>query len=137
MSNYQVEIRKLKISEYQNLRKSTGWNFIDDEVVAKALNKDLFSVCVLDQNELVGIGRVIGDGAIYFYVQDVIVAPDHKKKGIGKLIMNSIEAFLQKNANDNSFIGLMAAEGVKDFYYKFGYIERSSDTPGMYKIIKK
>lgn len=137
MSNYHVEIRKLRVSEYQTLRKTTGWDSIKDDIVSKALARDLFSICVLNKNEVVGMGRIIGDGAIYFYVQDVIVVPKYKGKGIGKLIMDNIEFFLNKNANNNSFIGLMAAEGVKDFYHKFGYIERPENKPGMCKMIKK
>lgn len=110
---------------------------LEDWVVKKALKNDLYSVCVFDENNLIGIGRVIGDGGIYFYIQDVIVHPDYQGKGVGKTIMERIELFLRGKADNNSFIGLMAAEGVKDFYRGFGYEERAENRPGMYKIIKK
>ena len=97
----------------------------------------IFSICISDHDKVIGIGRVIGDGAIYFYIQDVIVLPEYQGKGIGKLIMKNIEEFIKKNANDNSFVGLMAAYRVKEFYHKYGYFERSNDKPGMFKIIKK
>ena len=58
-------------------------------------------------------------------------------EGIGKLIMDNIEKFLNREANNNSFVGLMAAEGTKDFYNMFGYIERPENRPGMFKMIKK
>ena len=83
------------------------------------------------------MGRVIGDGAIYFYIQDVIVLPEFQKFGLGKLIMNQIEAYLNKNAPHNAFIGLMAADGVQKFYEKFGYRQRPGGRPGMYKMISK
>ncbi|MBD77631.1 MAG: GNAT family N-acetyltransferase [Crocinitomicaceae bacterium] len=136
MNNITIEKRKLKVPEYQLFRDTTGWDFIDDKVVEKALEKDLFSICVFSDDKPIGMGRIIGDGAIYFYIQDVIVLPEYKNKGIGKLIMNQIEKFIAKTANNNSFIGLMAAANVKEFYYKFGYLERPDDRPGMYKTIK-
>ena len=50
--------------------------------------------------------------------------------------MENVEEYLSKTANNNSFIGLMAAEGVKEFYYKFGYKERPDSRPGMFKVVK-
>lgn len=137
MENYRIEKRKIKALEYQTLRQTTGWNPVDNDAVKKALEQDLFSVCVLDNDKVVGIGRVIGDGAIYFYIQDVIVDPDHQGKGIGKLIMDRIEDYLAKETSQNSFIGLMAAQGVTHFYEQFGYKKRPDNSPGMFKIIKK
>jgi hypothetical protein len=51
--------------------------------------------------------------------------------------MENIETYLREKANNNSFIGLMAAEGVIDFYLQFGYIKRPDNKPGMYKMINK
>ena len=51
--------------------------------------------------------------------------------------MNEIEAYLKENAFNNSFIGLMAADGVQKFYHKFGYLERANTRPGMSKLMKK
>lgn len=110
---------------------------LDDGVVKMALENDLFSIIIFDGNLPVGMGRVIGDGGIYFYIQDIIVHPEYQKSGIGKLIMERIEAFLSKSAPKNAFIGLMAAEGVKEFYHKFGYKERPENGPGMFKRISK
>ena len=137
MSNYKIEIRRLRTNEYQSLRKTTDWFQIEDEVVHNSLENDLFSICVSDNDKIIGMGRIVGDGAIYFYIQDVIVLPEYQGKGVGKLIMNHIEAFLNKNASNNSFIGLMAADGVTEFYQKFGYVERPENSPAMYKMFKK
>jgi len=135
--NYLIEQRKLKVSELQQMRGTTGWAKFEDSVVEKALENDLYSVCITDKGKLIGVGRVIGDGAMYFYIQDIIVIPEYRKKGIGRLIMASIDNYIQNNAYNNSFIGLMAADGVKGFYTKFGFAERRDNRPGMSKIIKK
>lgn len=133
---YIVEIRSIKIEEYQKLRSTTGWDMLSDDVVSMALARSLFSVCVLNNGEVIGIGRVVGDGALYFYIQDVIVMPHHQQKGVGKLIMKAIEEFLKSSAPKNAFIGLMAAKGVENFYLQFGYQPRPDDRPGMFRISK-
>ena len=102
-------------------------------MVDKALENDLFSVCARLNGKTIGIGRVIGDGAIYYYIQDVIVLEEYRNLGVGRQIMDSIEAFLQANAREGAFIGLMAAEGVISFYEKFGYFKRPEAGPGMFK----
>jgi GNAT superfamily N-acetyltransferase len=62
------------------------------------------------------MGRVVGDGGIYFYVQDVIVVPEWQRRGIGSEIMNAIMAFVGSNASPGAFVGLMAARGAAQFY---------------------
>lgn len=135
MKAFKFEARPIKVEEYQNLRGSTAWEKLNDSDVEKALKNDQFSICVMNDQNIIGMGRVIGDGAIYFYIQDVIVVPEFQKFGIGKLIMNQIEDYLAKNAPHNAFIGLMAASGVQTFYEKFGYKKRPDGRPGMYKMV--
>ncbi|HAQ62185.1 TPA: GNAT family N-acetyltransferase [Candidatus Delongbacteria bacterium] len=134
---YLIESRKIEVDEFQQMRKTTGWVMLEDSVVERGLERDLHSVCVSDNGKLIGVGRVIGDGAMYFYIQDIIVIPEYQKKGIGRLIMENIEDYIQKKAFNNSFIGLMAANGVKGFYTRYGFIERPDNRPGMSKLIKK
>lgn len=134
--NYRIEKRRVTLEEYQLLRSTTGWDMLDDLVVEKALKNDLFSICIFDESQLIGMGRVIGDGAIYFYIQDVIVHPNYQGIGIGEMLMQNIEEYLSEAANTNSFIGLMAAAGVSPFYERFGYEVRPENRPGMYKVIK-
>lgn len=135
--NLTIKKKRIALNEYQIIRKTTGWDMLDDSIVEKALENDLFSVCIYDANKLVGIGRVIGDGFIYFYIQDIIVIPEYQNRGIGKVIMDNIEEYLLEATNNNSFIGLMAATNVKGFYEKYGYNVRPESRPGMYKMIRK
>ena len=135
--DYTVEHRVPGIQEYQQLRNSTGWEALTDDVVGVALLNTLFAVCVMWNHKLIGSGRIIGDGGAYFYIQDVIVLPDHQQKGVGTMIMLELEKWLSENTFDHSFIGLMAAEDVKAFYKKFGYKERDASKPGMYKTVSR
>ncbi len=85
---------------------------------------------------VIGCGRVVGDGGIYFYVQDVMVLPAYQKQGLGRRIMDAIMAYIAAHARSNSFIGLMAADGVAPFYYRYGFGERPPNRPGMFRMWK-
>ncbi|WP_411032219.1 GNAT family N-acetyltransferase [Spongiimicrobium sp. 3-5] len=137
MNTYTVKTDALTATDYQGLRNTTGWHPITDSGVEKALARDLFSVCVYCDGKTVGMGRIIGDGAIYFYIQDVIVHPEHKGQGVGTLIMDAVEKFLSDAVTEYAFIGLMAAQDVAEFYNRFGYRKRPDHGPGMYKVITR
>jgi ribosomal protein S18 acetylase RimI-like enzyme len=125
--------------EYQKLREAVGWGNVDFEATEVGLHNSLFSVCIIYnyKNNVIGCGRLIGDGGIYFYIQDVIVLPEFQGKGIGKRIMASIMDYLKACAPPNVFVGLMAAKGVSRFYERYDFMERPADAPGMFKIWKK
>lgn len=129
--------RSPTVEEYQKLREAVEWWSVDPEATEIGLNNSLFSVCVIFKNEVIGCGRVVGDGGIYFYIQDIIVLPEFQGTGIGKRIMDAIMNYLKEHAHPNAFIGLMAAKGVSKFYEKYGFNERPPDRPGMFKTWEK
>lgn len=38
--------------------------------------------------ELLGMARVIGDGGLFYYIQDVIFIPEYQRQGIGTQLMD-------------------------------------------------
>ncbi len=122
------------VEEYIKLRNSVGWGIAEGESIQKGLSNSLYSVCIECRGDIIGMGRVIGDGALAYYIQDIIVLPEFQKKGTGKLIMNSIMEYLKKNCTPNTTVGLMAAKGVTPFYEKYGFIARPDEKhgPGMF-----
>jgi len=63
----------------------------------------------------IGMARVIGDGVINAYIQDVIIAPDYRGKGVGKAVMQALISQMRHNLPTNCTIGLMAAKEQDDF----------------------
>jgi hypothetical protein len=63
------------VKEYQSLRSTLGWPAPHGDVVKKSLINSLFCVCAYSGGALVGFGRVVGDGGLYFFIQDVMVEP--------------------------------------------------------------
>jgi len=126
--------RSPTVEEYLMLREAVGWGEKDFESTETGLRNSLYSVCVFIGKEIVGCGRVVGDGGIYFYIQDIIVLPEFQEKGIGKRIMDAVMDYLEAHAHPGAFIGLMAAEGASEFYEQYGFTERAPDRPGMFMI---
>ena len=122
------------VAEYQTLRRSTGWTMQPDETVQLGLDKALYSVCALASGRVVGCARVVGDGALYFYIQDLIVLREHQGRGIGRMMMDRVMAWLDKNAGPDAFIGLMAARSYSPFYDRYGFEPRPGNAPGMYLV---
>ena len=119
---------------YARLRDAVGWNEVDAAGVAEGLRATLFSVCFELYGETIGCGRVVGDGGIYFYLQDVIVTPEQQGRGYGRLIMGALMGFLDRTSRPGAFVGLMAAQGVAAFYERYGFVPRPEGRPGMYRV---
>jgi ribosomal protein S18 acetylase RimI-like enzyme len=81
---------------------------------------------------VIGHGRVVGDGGLYFHIQDVIVLPEYQGHGVGRAMMDAIMAYLGRAAKASAFIGLTAAGGKAGFYRRYGFNERAGDAPGMF-----
>jgi GNAT superfamily N-acetyltransferase len=122
---------------YARLRAAVGWDERPPDAVAAGLQRALYSVCGYEEDALVACGRVVGDGALYFYIQDVIVLPARQKNGLGRVVMDHIERYLSHHAPSNAFVGLMAAAGAAAFYRRYGYEPRPPDRPGMFKIVAR
>ncbi|MCJ7623503.1 MAG: GNAT family N-acetyltransferase [Anaerolineaceae bacterium] len=117
---------------YTLLRNTTGWDTLPDEVMQSGLHNSLFGVSVFDGDQIVGCGRVIGDGAMYVYIQDCIVLPEYQGLGIGSRIMHHLMGYITTQLPDCVFVGLMAAKDAAGFYEKFGFICRPQNRPGMF-----
>ncbi len=86
------------------------------ELTQKAFENSFRVVFVFDQNQLIGVGRAISDGAYEAAVYDIAVLPPYQGKQVGKLIIHEI----QRGLPDINII-LYARPGVEPFYKKLGY----------------
>jgi GNAT superfamily N-acetyltransferase len=119
-------------TEYNMLRKAVGWQCFEHERATFALSNSLYAVCAITNDQIVGFGRIVGDG-IYYYIHDVVIKPEYQKQGIGYRIMDKLMNYLDKNAPKHSgvFIGLMSAPGLEKFYGKYGLTFLPNDTTFM------
>ncbi|MCF6442665.1 GNAT family N-acetyltransferase [Pseudoalteromonas luteoviolacea] len=124
--------------EFVQLRADVGWGDTDLNMAALSLEQSLFHVTARMDLQLVGMGRVIGDGALFFYIQDLAVHPNYQQTGVGGMLMAQIESWLADSASKGATIGLMSAKGKESFYARYGYDQRSGMPLGygMCKFIK-
>jgi len=131
-----IEHRSPTVTEYTSLRDLVGWWETDENITDIALKNSLFSVVAIKHEAVIGYGRIIGDGGLYFYIQDLIVHPEFQNKGLGKSLMKELMDYIKANAKSGAFVGLMAAKGLEKYYEPFGFKARDEDAPGMYQVIK-
>ncbi|OEE31254.1 GNAT family N-acetyltransferase [Vibrio genomosp. F10 str. ZF-129] len=122
-------LREPTVNQYNLLRQSVGWESIEKYRANLALKNSLLSICALYEDELIGIGRVVGDGALYFYVQDIIVSPKYQNQGVGRKIMETIMSNINKMEKEGSgaFIGIMSDKELASLYEKFDFKFQSED----------
>ena len=54
----------------------------------------MYTLVAFKDGKAVGMGRIVGDGAIICYVQDLIIRPEVQGEGIGGLILETLKKFV-------------------------------------------
>ena len=111
--------------EIVKLYKAGGWwheEYDSKGIPALITGSFAFLIAVnTTTNHAIGMGRVISDGVSDSYIQDVVVLPEFRSKGIGKAI---IQRLLEHCINNKLlWIGLVAEPGTKEFYKHLGFTE--------------
>ncbi|MCK9860924.1 GNAT family N-acetyltransferase [Paenibacillus sp. ATY16] len=140
MANKQYEIIKRlpTVQEHKALWEAVGWGSIHIEMSGQSIAGSLYGVVVELEGEVVGMGRIVGDGAMYFYIQDVAIAPEHQKNGLGKLIVEQLLDYIKERRHENglAFVGLFASYGNDAFYEQFGFKDHSPGMTGMFTVFE-
>lgn len=89
-----MEIRRYTTyheAEVLSLYRSVGWAvYADDPAMLKAaFAGSLLVLGAFAQDELIGLVRAVGDGVSILYIQDVLVAPEHQRKGVGAKLLRA------------------------------------------------
>ena len=131
---------KLDVETYLDIRASVHWKVLRKEQAAKALNNSLYTVMAVENGKTIGMGRIVGDGAVICYIQDFVVRPEYQGTSIGRKMMERLIAHVEELRMDQSemMLCLMCAKGRERFYEKFGFIGRPTENlgPGMIQYLK-
>ena len=126
------EQRLPTLAEYTRLVKAVGWTgFVNLEVAPQALASSLFGVVACQGERVIAAGRVVGDGAIFFYLQDVMVLPEFQRQGIGNALVGELMIELTRRAPRQAFIGLFTGRNLAGFYEQFGFMGPETFLYGM------
>ena len=126
----------LQAEDFIRLRIQAGFVEIPVEHARKALRNGLMNVSAIYNGELVGMGRLVGDGAMYWYLQEIIILPQFQRKGIGTMIVNHLVDYARENSTTGKFttIGGVSAKGKDPFYEKIGFEVISNGIKKMIEI---
>lgn len=108
--------------EFLELFNSVGWER-ENEKIDKHRKSSTFTVCVYNENLIIGMARVVGDGS-YYTIYDVVVRKQYQGKGIGKYLMTEIISWYKTIEDDDTYLYLGASENKENFYQKFGFKAR-------------
>ena len=79
----------------------------------------------------IGMGRVISDGVSDAYIQDLVVLPSYRGKGIGTQIASLLVEHCKKAGL--SWIGLIAEPDSEEFYVPLGFERMPGHIPMIYR----
>lgn len=125
------------VSEHQALWEAVGWGNVNIELSAPSLANSVYGVVVTCEEAVIGMGRIVGDGAMYYYIQDVAVLPEYQGKGLGKKIIVRLMSYIEEHCVGAAFVGLFASHGNDKFYERFGFANHAPGMTGMFKVMDK
>ena len=138
MEEVQVELleNELSAEDFVRLKVATGFMERPLEQVERALQNDLYHVAAVSDGKVIGMGRLVGDGAMYWYLQEIML-PKYQGQGIGKRIVNKLLEHVRNTAIPGTGVevGLTAVKGKEPFYEKFGFSLGSSGMKKWMEIV--
>ena len=130
---------KLDFVAVLDLYASVGWSNYTNrpQQLEQAFHQSLFVMAAYDEDRLVGLIRVVGDGLTIVFIQDLLVYPQYQRQGIGRgLLQQMLERF-----KDVYQIQLATEQSDKNltFYQELGFRRQEDfDCTGMiYALDKK
>jgi GNAT superfamily N-acetyltransferase len=117
---YQVSTdkRRFNIALIHDFLRSSYWaRSIPRSVVTKSIRNSL-CFAVFHGREQVGFARVITDRATFAYLADVFVVPEHRGRGVGKMLVGRILAHRDMQGLRRILLSTDDAHGL---YAPFGF----------------
>lgn len=135
-ADYEISHEVPSVEDYLHLRLASGLTPRSMEAAEVGLPRTVTSVLVNYDHNIIGMGRVIGDGLCY-QVVDVAVLPEYQGRGIGKIIMSKLMNELKRIAPAEAYVSLIADGPASFLYRKFGFEETAPTSVGMAQWINK
>jgi GNAT superfamily N-acetyltransferase len=119
--NYSITTDKTKINinlTHDYLCNESYWaKNISLEIVKKSI-ENAVCFCMFYKEEQIGFARVITDKATFGYLADVFIVEQHRGKGLGKWLMQTIFDKEELQGFRSWMLGTKDAHGL---YEKFGF----------------
>lgn len=86
------EYRRYNEPEILRLYESVGWTAYTShpEALRKGFENSMLTLGAYEGDKLMGILRAVGDGYTVVFVQDILVFPEHQRKGVGSALLQAV-----------------------------------------------
>ena len=119
------------VADYCRLRDATGLSPKSEAAALRGLANTTYGVSLLRDGDVVGMGRIVGDGGCFHFVVDIAVVPALQGRGLGKRIMDALDGWLRANGETTAHVSLFADGDAKHLYARYGFA-RSEKSVGMF-----
>ncbi|MCE5090137.1 N-acetyltransferase [Staphylococcus devriesei] len=119
---------------YCDLRVKAGMSPKSEEAALKGLPNACYSITIYDDNVLIGMGRVIGDGGTAFQIVDIAVDPAYQGQGYGRIILEKVMTYIESIAMKGTYVSLIADYPADKLYEKLGFKSTEPKSGGMYIV---
>mgnify|MGYP004521847691 FL=1 len=121
------------------LRDLLGWKKVSEEQFVRSLKNTMCSVSIKNDDDVIAVGRVVGDYYTKGLLSDILVNPKYQGMGYGKIIINNLLEQIKDNLNTGDLFMLEASPtcGNRDFYVKCGLKYKPENQDGVYVWIEK
>ncbi|WP_036605601.1 GNAT family N-acetyltransferase [Paenibacillus assamensis] len=133
---YEIIERRPTVLEHKTIWEAVGWGNVNIDMTERSIANSVYTVVVVCDDQVVGMGRIVGDGAMYYYIQDVAILPEYQGIGIGKQVMEKLMNYIRYHCVGAGFVGLFASQGKEPFYEQFGFKDYSPGMTGMFMVIE-
>ena len=137
MANLDLEIKfvdEWSTDDIVKLYKAGGWwkDSYDKSSVSKLIKGSYSFAVVIDKNKgrTIGMGRILSDGVSDAYIQDLVILPEYRKRGIGKILVKKLVDRCYKN--NICWIALISEPGQDGFYENLGFKQMKNYVPLKY-----